>query len=176
MRHQPLPPDHPTSSSACLSRSAACEARLRVSLSPCCLTNESVERLRRLKRPPTPSQKKRNKKQQVVSSLVCPLALSLAATVSCLVCSESSGTPPGKMRGLITVKLANEQVNYRSKFLYKKCHFAERCSSSPPLAQCLKKRERKGGREGAGEWLFLLLFSPLLLLLLLLFLHLLLLL
>lgn len=31
------------------------------------------------------------------------------------VCSESSGTPLGKMRGLITVKLANEQVNYRAQ-------------------------------------------------------------
>lgn len=50
----------------------------------------------------------------------------ITATVSCLVCSKSSGTPLGKMRGLITVKLANEQVNYRTKFLYKNCHFSLR--------------------------------------------------
>lgn len=50
------------------------------------------------------------------------------------------------MRGLITVKLANEQVNYRTKFLYKNCHFSERCSSS--RSKSLKKK--KGGGE-AGE-------------------------
>lgn len=49
--------------------------------------------------------------------LLMQLITELAATVSCLVCSKSSGTPLGKMRGLITVKLANEQVNYRTKFL-----------------------------------------------------------
>lgn len=68
------------------------------------------------------------------------LITELAATVSCLVCSKSSGTPLGKMRGLITVKLANEQVNYRTKFLQKNCHFFERCSSS--CSKCLKT---KGG-------------------------------
>lgn len=45
-----------------------------------------------------------------------------------LVSSKSSGTPLGKMRGLITVKLANEQVNYRAKFLCKDCHFSKRRS------------------------------------------------
>lgn len=75
------------------------------------------------------------------------LITELAATVSCLVCSKSSGTPLGKMRGLITVKLANEQVNYRTKFLYKNCHFSERCSSS--CSKSLKKRGRKEG--GGGE-------------------------
>lgn len=53
------------------------------------------------------------------------LITELAATVSCLVCSKSCGSPLGEMRGLITVKLANEQVNYRTKFLYKNCHFSE---------------------------------------------------
>lgn len=72
----------------------------------------------------------------------------LAATVSCLVCSKSSGTPLGKMRGLITVKLANEQVNYRTKFLYKNCHFSERCSSS--CSKCLKKKEMQE-RVGGGR-------------------------
>lgn len=141
-------------------------------LSVSCLSTERVQPLIRLKK------KKVAASRHLARSLARPLALSLAATVSCLVCSESSGTPPGKMRGLITVKLANEQVNYRSKFLYKKCHFAERCSSSPPSTpptrSALKERaqkERKGGMErGWREQTngFLSLFSPLLLLLLLL--------
>lgn len=58
------------------------------------------------------------------------LITDLAAIVFWLVSSKSSGAPLGKMRGLITVKLANEQVNYGAKFLYKKCHFSERRSSS----------------------------------------------
>ena len=73
--------------------------------------------------------------------LMMQLITELTATVSCLVCSKSSDTPLGKMRGLITVKLANEQVNYRTKFLYKKCHFSERCSRS-----CSKSLKKKGGR------------------------------
>ena len=52
------------------------------------------------------------------------------------------------MRGLITVKLANEQVNYRTKFLYKNCHFSERCSSS--CSKSLKKKKAVGGGGGAG--------------------------
>lgn len=68
------------------------------------------------------------------------------ATVSCLVCSKSSDTPLGKMRGLITVKLANEQVNYRTKFLYKNCHFSERCSRS-----CSKSLKKRGGRRVEEE-------------------------
>lgn len=69
------------------------------------------------------------------------LITELTATVFCLVCSKRSGTPLGKMRGLITVKLANEQVNHRTKFQYKDCHFSERCScfSSKSLK---KKRGR----------------------------------
>lgn len=43
-------------------------------------------------------------------------------------CSKSSGPPLGKMRGLITVKLANEQVNYRGKFQCKDCQFSKRSS------------------------------------------------
>lgn len=74
------------------------------------------------------------------------LVAELAAPVSCLVCSKSSGTPLGKMRGLITVKLANEQVNYRTKFQYKKCHFTERCSSSRSALK--EKGGREGGRDG----------------------------
>lgn len=77
--------------------------------------------------------------------LLMQLITELTATVSCLVCSKSSGTPLGKMRGLITVKLANEQVNYRTKFLYKKCHFSERCSSS-----CSKSLKKKGEE---GRWM-----------------------
>lgn len=58
------------------------------------------------------------------------LITDLAAIVFWLVSSKSSGAPLGKMRGLITVKLANEQVNYGAKFLYKKCHFSKRRSST----------------------------------------------
>lgn len=50
------------------------------------------------------------------------------------------------MRGLITVKLANEQVNYGAKFLYKKCHFSERGSSS--RAESLKQ---VGGEDGVEQ-------------------------
>lgn len=56
------------------------------------------------------------------------LITKLTATVSYLVSSNSASTPLGKMRGLITVKLANEQVNCRTKF--QNCHFSERCSNS----------------------------------------------
>lgn len=49
------------------------------------------------------------------------------------------------MRGLITVKLANEQVNYGAKFRYKKCHFSERCSSS--RAESLKQAVGEDGVE-----------------------------
>ena len=48
------------------------------------------------------------------------------------------------MRGLITVKLANEQVNYRTKFLKKNCHFSERCNRS-----CSKSLKEKGGGGGS---------------------------
>lgn len=65
------------------------------------------------------------------------LITDLAAIVFWLVSSKSSDAPLGKMRGLITVKLANEQVNYGAKFLYKKCHFSERRSSS--RAESLKQ-------------------------------------
>lgn len=75
------------------------------------------------------------------------LITELTATVSCLVCSKRSGTPLGKMRGLITVKLANEQVNYRTKFQYKDCHFSERCSCSS--SKSLKKK--RGRREEEEE-------------------------
>lgn len=72
------------------------------------------------------------------------LITELAATVSCLVCSKSSGAPLGKMRGLITVKLANEQVNYRTKFLCKDCHFSERCScSKEPKEKWEEEEERR---------------------------------
>lgn len=94
--------------------------------------------------------------------LLMQVVTELAAPVSCLVCSKSSGTPLGKMRGLITVKLANEQVNYRTKFLYKNCHFSERCSSS--CSKCLKKKEMQervggGGRERTEDKLLFPLFS-----------------
>ncbi|TWW55192.1 hypothetical protein D4764_09G0002410 [Takifugu flavidus] len=58
---------------------------------------------------------------------------------------RSSDAPLGKMRGLITVKLANEQVNYGAKFLYKKCHFSERRSSS--RAESLKQAVGEDGVE-----------------------------
>lgn len=82
---------------------------------------------------------------------------SLTTVSSCLVCSKSYGTPLGKMRGLITVKLANEQVNYRTKFLYKNCHFSERCSHS-----CSRRLKKRGGsrveeeKRAEGECLLLL--------------------
>lgn len=84
------------------------------------------------------------------------LITELTATVSCLVCSKSSGTPLGKMRGLITVKLANEQVNYRTKFLYKKCHFSERCSRS--CSKSLKKK-REGEKRQRTDAVFSFLFQ-----------------
>lgn len=77
------------------------------------------------------------------------LITDLAAIVFWLVSSKSSGAPLGKMRGLITVKLANEQVNYGAKFLYKKCHFSERRSSSrtaKPQASCGRRRGGAGGK------------------------------
>lgn len=73
------------------------------------------------------------------------LITDLAAIVFWLVSSKSSGAPLGKMRGLITVKLANEQVNYRAKFLYKKCHFSERRSSS--RTESLKQAVGEDGVE-----------------------------
>lgn len=89
------------------------------------------------------------------------LITELTATVFCLVCSKRSGTPLGKMRGLITVKLANEQVNHRTKFQYKDCHFSERCSCFS--SKSLKKKrgrmeeEEEGGGEKAEDRCF---FSP----------------
>lgn len=89
------------------------------------------------------------------------LITELTATVFCLVCSKRSGTPLGKMRGLITVKLANEQVNHRTKFQYKDCHFSERCSCFS--SKSLKKKrgrmeeEEEGGGEKAEDGCF---FSP----------------
>ena len=77
----------------------------------------------------------------------------LTATGSCLVYSKSPGTPLGKMRGLITVKLANEQVNYRTKFLYKNCHLSERRPSS--RSERLKKRwEERVGEEERRRTIF----------------------
>lgn len=73
------------------------------------------------------------------------LITDLAAILSWLVSSKSSGAPLGKMRGLITVKLANEQVNYSAKFLYKKCHFSERRSSS--RTESLKQAVGEDGVE-----------------------------
>lgn len=73
------------------------------------------------------------------------LITDLAAIVFWLVSSKSSGAPLGKMRGLITVKLANEQVNYSAKFLYKKCHFSERRSSS--RTESLKQAVGEDGVE-----------------------------
>lgn len=73
------------------------------------------------------------------------LITDLAAIVFWLVSSKSSGAPLGKMRGLITVKLANEQVNYGAKFLYKKCHFSERRSSS--RTESLKRAVGEDGVE-----------------------------
>lgn len=73
------------------------------------------------------------------------LITDLAAIVFWLVSSKSSDAPLGKMRGLITVKLANEQVNYGAKFLYKKCHFSERGSSS--RAESLKQAVGEDGVE-----------------------------
>lgn len=73
------------------------------------------------------------------------LITDLAAIVFWLVSSKSSGAPLGKMRGLITVKLANEQVNYGAKFLYKKCHFSERRSSS--RTESLKQAVGEDGVE-----------------------------
>lgn len=74
------------------------------------------------------------------------LITDLAAIVFWLVSSKSSGTPLGKMRGLITVKLANEQVNYGAEFLYKKCHFSERCSSS-----CTESLKQAVGEDGVEQ-------------------------
>lgn len=71
------------------------------------------------------------------------LITDLAAIVFWLVSSKSSDAPLGKMRGLITVKLANEQVNYGATFLCKKCHFSERCYSS--RAESLKQAVREDG-------------------------------
>lgn len=73
------------------------------------------------------------------------LITDLGAIVFWLVSSKSSGAPLGKMRGLITVKLANEQVNYGAKFLYKKCHFSERRSSS--RTESLKQAVGEDGVE-----------------------------
>lgn len=74
------------------------------------------------------------------------LITDLAAIVFWLVSSKSSGAPLGKMRGLITVKLANEQVNYGAKFLYKKCHFSERRSSS-----CTESLKQAVGEDGVEQ-------------------------
>lgn len=76
------------------------------------------------------------------------LITKLTATFSCLVSSNSASTLLGKMRGLITVKLANEQVNCRTKF--RNSHFWEMIQL---LLRGIKaKGGRKDHREGGKAW------------------------
>lgn len=60
------------------------------------------------------------------------------------------------MRDLITVKLANEQVNYRSAFPYKNCHLSLSRRSSLLLSQPKEKEENggKGGKEQRTDAFF----------------------
>lgn len=58
------------------------------------------------------------------------------------------------MRGLITVKLANEQVNYGAKFLYKKCHFSVQRASSKLWEKKGWSRRKDGGQIAPSPFLF----------------------